>query len=147
MPEIQKCYHHSPEPRRAILIFDRCIFVSNLRIFDALVGRVGRRFLGIINARDTSDCNRATAKSRFCACVRSCSETTMSSSLQFILLNNFSRTRAFCSEDKTRERPIGQCTVALVEVLFTFCPPAPDDRANVMRSSDGGMCINEDVGH
>ena len=125
--------------RRPAFTCERIFLDSILFNFDALVGRVGLRLLGICKASATKICNRETAERRFCNCERSSSAIITTSSLLLILLTNFSRTRSFSSKVKTCESPTDQCKIVLVEVLFTFCPPAPDDLAKLVIISFSGM--------
>ena len=114
-------------------------FESSRASFAALVGFVALRFLGMMSARLTRSASRCSARSRLRPWLRMSLATTRMLPSVVSRDASFSRRRARCSSVSARDPGTFQKISTRDDVLFTCCPPAPDDRDTRTSSSLRGI--------
>lgn len=127
--------------RRSRFTSERRRFWAILRSTAAFVGRVGRRGRGggAIAAVRTST-SRPSAASRFRSCER-CSDATTVRTPSTSRPARRSSARARRDGPKAEELAMSKSNSTRESVVFTACPPGPDERENRQTSSDSGITL------
>ena len=110
--------------------------------FEAFVGLVGRRLRGITSARRTSSARRSSASSRFRLWLRMSLATTRMLTSVVSLERSLSMRRARSPSEIAFELWMFQKISTRDDVLFTCCPPAPDERDTRTSSSLRGIATD-----
>ena len=127
--------------RRSRFTSERRRFWAILRSTAAFVGRVRRRGRGggAIAALRTST-SRPSAASRFRACER-CSDATTVRTPSTSRPARRSSARARRDGPKAEELATSKSNSTRESVVFTPCPPGPDERENRQTNSDSGITL------
>ena len=125
--------------RRCCLVADRCFLASRRRTFDPRVGLVRRRTAGPRSSpRATASASFARAISRLRSWDR-CSDAVTTSDPAIRRCPRRWSSIARCSSDSTAECATFQDSATRLSVVFTCCPPGPEEREKRQTSSEAGI--------
>jgi hypothetical protein len=127
---------------RKAFFSDKIFLEAKRRSFEALVGRVGTRFLRGRRALVTNRSSRSITAWRFCSCERSLLADRAMAPSSVRYLRRRSMMRFFSISEKADDEAGNHLSWALVEVLLTFWPPGPEARTKSMQISGSGIRLS-----